>query len=308
MRRYCWSRWESRIAAAVELLSLLACGGGSTALVTTPVPSPTVSVGSFATITPTTPLDSVALAANGARFRFVGRIIQRPGVTTGMFAMTPMTAKVRVTQILSLPRAVTLGGSGMITLVLLNNVGLDSGDVRVFVASGLHFDTSIVLRERGRALYDSASLPLIVRRLASADSVNDLRSLRELFDDASVVMSAHVDSLGAAPRPAPGVPQYAGEHQPEWQRAVVTALEPLGGDTASAHGVFTVYFPGSGDRIFGPPARLATGQTVILALSLFSGVNPLLRVGLDSARAFLLQDSLHVLPSTEMGRVRNALR
>jgi hypothetical protein len=308
MRRYCWSRWEFRIAAVVELLSLLACGSGSTALLPTPVVPPTVLLGGFATITPATPLDSLAVAANGARFRFVGRIIQRPGVTTGMFAMTPMTAKVRVTQILSMPRAVTLGGSGLITLVLRDTVGLDSGDVRIFLASGLHFDTSIVLRERGRALYDSASLPLIVSRLALADSVNDLRGLRELFNDASVVMSAHVDSLGAAPPPAPGVPRYAGEHQPEWQRAVVTALEPLAGDTASAHGVFTVYFPGSGDRIFGPPARLVSGQTVILALSPFNGVNPLLRVGLDSARAFLLQDSLHVLPSTEMGRVRNALR
>ena len=290
-----WVRWRVALAGACFLSPTLL--GAQSAVV--------LGTGS--------PLDSVVSPVAHSGFRLLGRITQMGAVTTATIAPSFRTVRFLVDSALSAPRSIRPLAGRHVTLILSDTLGVIPQAQYVVLASGVQFDTGVVLREEGRfRLGAGGSLPGVVALIARADSAISSRVIAQRGSSAAAVIVGRVTSIStdSSPRAVAGRPaSNRGEHQPVWRIAMVrvgTQILPVSRSLPSA---IRVLFAAGTDALFASTPRLAAGDSVILMLRSASEILPrMLPLGVDTAGLFLVFHPLDRQPPERQALVTWALR
>ena len=256
-----------------------------------------------ASLTATAPAEGWRACARLGQFRLGATVIERGSITTRLIDPSRRTVVVLAdTMLPGAPSAVRSLDGRRITLILADTtdtVGVAPGVRSLYVASGVLFDTSVVLRTH-------CSVPLIVPGtdsaisvtaftgvLAAADSLNARASLSARAQEATVVVAVRVLSVDSSLHYS-----YPGEHNPRWRTALTNVLYRK----KPADGV-----PNVGDtlRFFFPGARgfryeslyLTAGDEAVVLLHRLSELHPTLRRGLDSTNTLVLLNRLDRRPA-----------
>lgn len=273
-------------------------------------PGPTQRNAVAANLSPISPPAAFVPCARAGAFRFAATVLRRDSVTTRMIARTPLAAVVRVDTVLpGTPRAIRPLGDRVITLILSDTsdtAAVRPGDRSLFLASGVLFDTSVVLRAQCRiglggpirlASPAATSVLALTRKLAQADSIAHRADLLARTQLAAVVAAVRVTGIDSSLRFA-----YPGEHNPQWRIAITSVLasiKPVGG-APNANDVLRFYFPGTEDAMYGS-VRVRPYDEMLVFLYRLSDLVPSLRTGLDSTVALVLLDANHIRPASDSG-------
>jgi len=238
---------------------------------------------------------------------FVGTVIRTGAVAAQDLPASPLTAVVRVDQVLEKPEAVGLVEGDSVTVQSVKQGSLKDGMRATFYTTGWIFGDGVAVREVGhepvRAQFASAVQQDSVAR--ARQKVNDA-NLRQRIQAASVVAVGRVEQVRPATlAAAPGRPAPITEHDPEWQEAIIQVEDGIKGAQSGQRVV--VRFPGSHDVAYVSSPRLAVGQEGTFLLQKATGA-PLTLMAGQSVPTYTALHRLDVLPKQEGARVRGLMR
>ena len=240
---------------------------------------------------------------------FVGTVMRVGAVAAPDVPASPLTAVVRVEQVLEKPEAVGLVEGDSVTLQSLRQGSLKDGMRATFYTTGWIFGDGVAVREVGhepaRAQLSAAMQQDSVSR--ARQRVNDA-NLQVRIRAASMVVVGRVQEVRPAVlTAAPGRPARITEHDPEWQEAIIQVEDGIKGAQPGQRVV--VRFPGSRDVAYVTTPRLTVGQegTFLLHKDTATG-SPLTMMSGQSVQAYTALHQLDVLPKQDAQRVRGLLR
>ena len=263
-----------------------------------PGPAPPVRV-VRAPLSPTSPAEAFAPCAAAGAFRFAATVLRRDSITTRMIRNSSLNAVVRVDTVLSAPRSVRPLGGRVITVILSDTSDTSAvgpGNRSLYLASGVLFDTSVVLRAHCHVVLNPpqrvgsprpTSVTTLIPVLAKADSLNDRAALLARTQDAAVVAAVRVTAIDSSLQFS-----YPGEHNPRWRTAITTVrgrFKP-GQDAPNVGDTLRFFFPGTDDFMYGG-LRVRQTDEVLVLLHRLSVLSPPLRLGLDSTQLVLFSRS-----------------
>jgi len=277
---------------------------------------PLILVSALAVLGSAVPPRAPAQTAREAMVRksdiiFVGTVMRVGAVAAPDLAASPLTAIVRVDQVLEKPDAVGLVEGDSVTVQAGRQNSLKGGMRATFYTTGWIFGDGVAVREVGHepipAQFTSA-LAMQQDSVARArQRVNDANLLARIRA-ASVVAVGRVEEVRPATlAAAPGHPTRITEHDPEWQEAIIQVQDSIKGVRSGQRVV--VRFPGSRDVAYVSTPRLVVGQegTFLLHQDTATG-SPFTMMAGQSVPAYTALNQLDVLPKQDGDRVRVLMR
>jgi len=193
-------------------------------------------------------------------FAFKGTVKKLRASALPIFPATDNTAVVTVDEVLRGANSVGNFAGQDITVQMLN-VATKKGDQIVFFCNVAAYGESIAVVEVGR-INAPRRLETTREQITQAEAVQADRQLTARLAQAELVLQGQVTQVGQLRER----PTATSEHDPEWQRAVVTVDTVFKGQPPQ--GSVAVLYPGSMDiRWFRSP-KLKSGQRGIFILHL----------------------------------------
>jgi len=221
---------------------------------------------------PTLPADSFVTPLIGAGFRFVATVRTHRAVTAAHGYTSAYETNVVVDTVFRAPSAVgDLRGKTL--TILSSDTSVLRSKPAVFIASGVEFGETIVLRAQAHVPLDSVRQGAIVGGLISrGDSLLRIYSIRRHGATGDVRFLGTVQTINDSTSIAPHVVRR-GEHDPRWREAQVRVDKPYGPGVTSGS-IVRVLFPGSRDAAYLYSPRLeASARSIFIA----QNANKLLR-------------------------------
>lgn len=236
---------------------------------------------------PTSPIDSIALAFDGASFVITG-IVSAVGASTTR-TVSPTHAIVVLVRsgadtAFVYPGGMRLPAGGKLTVIVDSMSEFTKGAAMLIFARGLAADRS------GIAVKEIAHMPTAgMTRATVGDLVNKARSVRTqkevtaMFDRATLVIAATVDSVRPV-KPDSGTDRRRGEQNDYFRRAVVSVQRTFKGDPRGAPRTVDVFFR----PMMGRADVLAPGHSYLLGLRPMASFRP--AASIDAKNRFLLAE------------------
>jgi hypothetical protein len=238
-------------------------------------------------LTPTSPIDSVAMAFEGASFVFTGRV-RLIGATTTRSVSTTHAIVVRIQQGVD-TAFVAPGGMrpliGRELTVVVDSLNWFSAGATVLVfARGLAADEGIAVREIGHMSTTGMTSKAIADVVARALDNRMQKAVSALYDRSALVVVGTVDSVLPVTEPAASGRRERGEHKE--RQALVRVQRTFKGDSRASPATIRVLF----DPMMVGVDFLGPGRAYLLGLRSTDALTPTAVRGVDGSKRYRLVD------------------
>jgi hypothetical protein len=196
-----------------------------------------------------------------SHYIFLGRVEKPQSSTMKALPASERTAVVRVMKVLRTPRTLNNFTGQNITVVLATSAGLKPGQELVFFTNGQLYGESMAVQEVGRLPYGRDATQL-EQQIRTADSRTGERELAARIAKAVMVVGGQVVSSQPL---VEGQRNPIGEHDPQWQKAVIRVATVIKGEMPEGR-LVTVLYPKSKDVMWAGAPRLTQGVSGIFIL------------------------------------------